>query len=181
MSDEKAVPVVEIAKKVEKRKLGEDNIIMLPVGGRARLVPVSATLIGEVSNLIKDPDPPMWFDENKDREVSNPSDPAYLRALEDKQKERGMASLDALIMFGVELLDGMPEDDKWLQKLKFLEKRGQLKLENYDFDDPLDLEFLYKRYIAVPVSIATKVSEISGVSPEEIEAAEASFPGDEER
>lgn len=181
MSEKETVPVVKVAKKVEKRKLGEDNIIELPIGGRAKLVPVSATLIGEVASLIRDPDPPMWFDENKQREVPNPSDPAYQRALEDAQKERGMASLDALIMFGVELLDGMPEDDKWLMKLKFLEKKGQLDLSDYDFDDELDLEFLYKRYIAVPVSVATTVSEISGVSPEEVEAAEASFPSDEER
>lgn len=173
---EVSTAVVDVAKKAEKKARGEDNIITLPTGERAKLMPVSATLISEVTSHIKEPEVPTWFDENKQREVPNPNDPDYLKAVEAADRARGLASLDALIMFGVTLLDGMPEDDSWLNKLKFMERRGQLDLSSFDLKDPLDKEFLYKRFIAVPVYIATRVGQLSGVSDEEVLKAEESFP-----
>jgi hypothetical protein len=86
--------------------------------------------------------------------------------------------MDAMVMFGVELVDGLPESEKWLDTLKYMEKRGMLSLEGYDLTDPLDLEFLYKRLVAVDTNIITKISELSGISAAEVERAEASFQSD---
>lgn len=156
---------------------GYPKEITLPTGVKALIMPVSASLISEVTGSVKTPVVPIWHNEDKGRDEPNPSDPAYMEALEDMERERGMAAIDAMIMFGVELVDGLPQDDGWLKKLKYLEKRGRLVLEGYDLNDSMDLEFLYKRYIAVDSSVLEMITEASGVSPEEIDLAESSFPG----
>jgi hypothetical protein len=169
-------PAVETAKIVASRD-GDEQHVTLTTGVRARILPVSATLIDEVTSKIPDPEVPTFFNEAKSREEPNPSDPEYLRRLSDAERKRGVAALDALVMFGVELLDGLPEDRGWLTKLQYMEKRGHLDLSSYDLNDAMDLEFLYKRFVAVSNQVLTKVGEISGVTAAEIAQAENSFPG----
>ena len=83
--------------------------------------------------------------------------------------------MDAMVMFGLELVDGMPEDDGWLRKLRFMEKRGQVDLSAYDTEDPFDLEFLYKRYIAADQEIIGRISAMSTLTGEAMERAERNF------
>jgi len=177
-------PAVKTAKSMQTRN-GNETIIELAVGGRARLYPVSASLIDEVTSHVKDPEIPMW--NNPDRPTDkhpegrpepNPNDPVYLDRLEDARRMRGIAAMDAMVMFGTDLIDGMPEDDSWIRKLKFMEKHDRLSLDGYDLDDPVDQEFLYKRYVAIDGNIIIKISEISGISGEELTRAENSFPSD---
>jgi hypothetical protein len=172
-------PVVEVAHAA--RQNGDEHLITLSDGRRARLVPVSAALIDEVSSRIEDPAVPTFFNEEKGREEENPFDPAYLRATEDIGRRRGLATLDAMIMFGVELLEGLPEDDGWVKKLVWMEKHDRLDLSGYDLDDEIDREFVYKRYIACPPTLAQRIGQLSGLSATEVAAAERSFPGDETR
>lgn len=172
----KSSPAVDVARRLKSNN-GVVEII-LPSGDKAVLHPVSASLINAVTSKIKDPDPPMWYNKEYDREEPNPSDPRYQQALDDANTQRGIAAMDAMVMFGVDLVDGLPEDDSWLRKLKLMEKQGLLELSAYDMNDDLNLEFLYKRFIAVDTFTINKISEISGVSAEEIEEAERSFRGD---
>ena len=175
LTEAKAPAVVSVA----KERLGEktmSNIVTLPGDVRAKLVPVPASLIDEVTSRIKKPRVPMWHNPDKDRDEPNPNDPDYLDQVEKYDRDRGLAAIDAMIMFGAEMIDGLPEDDTWLKKLKYLEKRNQIDLSEYDLEDPFDLEFLYKRFIGIDALTLQKIGDLSGVSPEEIESAERSFP-----
>lgn len=169
-------PAVDVAKKVESRN--QERIVSLPGGVEARIVPVSAALVDEVTSSVKDPDVPILHDDDRDRDFPNPDDPIYTKALEDASRKRGIAAIDAMVMFGVELVDGLPEDDAWLKKLVYMSKRELVNLDGYDLEDDLDLEFLYKRYVAITPNVLSIITEMSGISGADIEAAEESFRGD---
>jgi len=172
----KPSPAVSQAKKNSVKY--EAIEMILATGDEAILMPVSASLIDAVTSEIKDPEVPKWYNKEADREEENYNHPAYLQGLDDANRRRGIAALDAIVMFGVELVNGLPENDKWLQKLKFMERRNMLSLSGYDLDDPLDLEFLYKRFVAVDNATVNKVSELSGISSQEVANIENSFQGD---
>lgn len=172
---------VRAAKAIVEKLEKEETIIELAIGGRAKLLPVSATLLEEVNNTIAIPEPPMQMNEDKGREQPNPTDPDYIKAVEAANRKRGVAAMDVMIMFGVDLLDGVPEDDKWLKKLLYMEKLGNIDLSNYDLDDDFDQEFLYKRYIAVPATVVDTITKLSGIGPEEVEEAEGSFQSTQEQ
>lgn len=170
MSDEvksEKHPVVEVAHVVNEAAKG-DGTVVLSTGFRARIVPVSASLIDQVTAKIKDPDVPMWKNEEKGREEPNPADPAYLKALDDAARERGIAAMDALIMFGVDLVDDIPGDSLWVKKLKFLGI-------DVDTDDPFEVEFYFKKYVAVSAEDVQLVTSRSGMTAGDVEAAERSF------
>lgn len=161
---------------VAKGKSSEDkNIVLLTDGNRALLKPVSVALIEEVTNSIKPPEIPKWYNKDYERDEPNPNDPEYLRALGDYERAQGVATMDALVMFGVELIDGLPEDESWFKKLSWLAKRGSVDLSSYDLDDQIDREFVYKRYVAVGADLYNKLAGLSGVTKEEVEKAEATF------
>jgi hypothetical protein len=167
---------VEVAGATRSR----DDVVQLSTGYWIRIKPVSASLIDEAQSVIKEPDVPTYYIEEKDRHEPNPSDPAYLRALERLDVERAIAAADTIILFGVDLVneDGTPADipdGEWITKLKFLERRGQMDLSIYDFDDPLDREFVFKKYIAVAAPDFMIISEASGIREEDIDRAKRSF------
>lgn len=154
----------------------------LSTGVRARLKSVSATLIDSVTSRIKDPAVPKVFMAEKDREVSNPDDPDYQAALSEAGRQRGIAALDAIIMFGVELVDPVPAhlDDKakpagWYKKLVFMQKHGQLDLGEYDMDDEMERDFVYKRFVAVSPQDIDRLNRMNRVTGEEVRRAEDSF------
>ncbi|NIM52295.1 MAG: hypothetical protein GTO22_24130, partial [Gemmatimonadales bacterium] len=70
-------------------------------GVRARLVPVPEGVLEDVEERIPDPPVPVVVLEEEQREVENPNDPDYLRAVEDAQRQRGVAIIEALCLFGV--------------------------------------------------------------------------------
>jgi hypothetical protein len=168
-------PAVITAKSMSTNHANRE--IVLATGDKAMLSPVSASIIDAVTSRIQDPKPPMWHNSDKDVDEPNYSHPDYVQAIEDTNRRRGMAALDAMVMFGVELVDGLPENDKWLKKLQLMVRHGTLSLDGYDLDDELDREYLYKRFIAVDNDTINKISEISGISSAEVASAEAAFPG----
>jgi hypothetical protein len=161
------------------KKIGADEIVTLSTGVRVKVMPVTATLIDEVQSKIADPEPPMIYLEEKDRSEPNYSDPRYLRAIERAQVDRVIAAVDALVLFGVELVDGLPEDTGWIKKLKFMEKLGTLDLSSLDLGQDIDQEFAYKRYIAVSATDIATISQASGLSEGDVAQAEAIFRGKE--
>lgn len=176
MASKNVSPAVESAKDIRERENGND-VDTLKDGVRVRFVGVSATLLDEVTSRVKDPEIPMFYDEERKRNIPNESDPSYLRALQEAERQRGVAAMDAMILFGIEIIDGVPQSDGWLPKLKRLEKMGRLDLSGYDIEDPIDIEFLYKRYILGDANVLAKIGKVSGVAGEEIARAEKSFPG----
>lgn len=165
-------PVVDVAK-----EQSSDNIITLHGGVRIKLIPVPASLIDAVTSKIKEPEiPRVTLDDG--RETLNPLDEQYVLDLAEVNRQRGLAGIDALALFGVELVDGLPPDEEWLSKLQYAEQMGLIDvLGNYDLDDPIMKELVYKKYVGVTTDILAEVTKISGISPEEVDLAEESFPG----
>jgi len=169
---ETANATIEVAKSLEE---GSGDTVTLSTGVRAILRPVSASLIDEVTTSIKEPDIPIWHNEDKGRDEQNLSDPQYLRDMDTYERKRGIAAIDAMVMFGVELVDGLPEDDTWVKRLKFMEKRGLLDLTDFDADDNEACEFFYKRFIAVSNDDISQITAMSGVSKEDVDKAADKF------
>lgn len=164
------LPVVEAAQ--EQVDVETDAVRVLSTGVRVCLKSVSASLIDEVRARVKDPDVPEVYDEEKDRKLRNPNDPAYLRALEEAEELRGRAATDAMIMFGVELIDPIPDDDGWIDQLAFL------GIE-VDVSNKFAREFAYKKYIAVGTPDLPDVFTASSpVTGEGVAKAMAGFRGD---
>lgn len=67
MNNNSPSPAVEAAKK-RASNTGQPHEITLPTGKKARIVPVSASLISEVTGSIKDPEVPVLY--LKDKELS---------------------------------------------------------------------------------------------------------------
>jgi hypothetical protein len=160
-------PVVAVA---HERQDGT-GIVTMSSGVRVRLHPVSSALVTKVMMEIKEPVVPNWWNAEKERDEPNPSDPAYLRAVQAAENERGINALDAMLLFGVELVDLMPEDTTWLKRL------AVIKI-NVDQEDPIAMELAYKRYVVVLTQKDIRlVTEAAGISEESVAKAEAAFPG----
>jgi len=164
-------PVLQVV----KERNNNSDVITLSTGYKAKINVVAATLIDDVISLIKDPPVPMWRNEEKDRDEPNPGHPDYLKLLGETEHKRNTAAMDTMIMFGVDLIDGVPEDDKWIGKLKMMVKRGMLDLSAYELTDKDDKEFLFKRYIAVGVEDLGLISAKSGITSNDVKKAEDSF------
>jgi len=170
MSKEEIVkePAVIVAEKNENMA-AERAVITLSTGVKALLTPVSASLIDEVTARVKDPQVPMWMNEDKGREEPNPAHPQYLEDLATAERLRGKAAMDALIMFGVKLVDPVPEENDWLEKLQFLEVVETRELSK------MERVFFYKKFIAVSATDIGKITQLSGISSEDMEVAEGTF------
>ena len=154
-------------------KLNEEHI--LSTGIKVKLVPVPSATVVQAQRMIVNPPVPRIAIEGKEGLHENPVDPDYLQKIQDLNLERAEAQFDILALFGVILVDGLPDDDEWLQKLKLLVKFGRLDIDKYDLDDPLEREFVYKRYIAMSNSDWEILTELSGLSAEDVETAQDNF------
>lgn len=177
MSENKQNPVVATAKEVRRGDQGES--IVLSTGVRARLAAVGASLIEDAASRVDYPPVPTFYNEDKGREEENPNDPAYLKACADIDRQRARAANEAMVMFGVDLVDPIDFDGAWIKRLKWLEKRGRIELSEFDMDDEMDLEFLYKRYIAVGARDIVMLGKAIGMGRADLETALASFQDNE--
>jgi hypothetical protein len=177
MSDNEKRAAIDVAK--ERADDGVEATVALPYGVTGTIIPVPPQLVEEVTSRIREPEVPVWHNEDKGRDEPNPSDPEYLAAIEEAERLRGIASIDTMALFGIDI-DGLPDDDKWLKKLTLMEKRGLLDLSDYDLEDEEEKEFVYKRFVALNNTVLQQIIKVSGITAEEVEAAEASFPGNEE-
>lgn len=169
--------VIETAKEQARSK---DRVVTLSTGVRARVLPVSATLIDKAQSKVKDPEPPMFYIEEKGVSEPNYSDPRYISAKNRADVERVVAAMDAMILFGVELVDGLPENDSWKSKLRLMEKMGSIDISDLDLDDDLEAEFAYKRYVATSMQDVALISAMSGIGEEDVAQAESIFRSQEE-
>jgi len=156
-----------------------DDIVTLSTGVRARILAVPTRLIQEASAKIPDPEIPT-VTKDDGRTFENPDSPEYTRALERADEARGMAAMDVMILFGIVLIDEIPPVTEWMPKLRLAAKVGAIDMdavEDFDLEDPLELEFVYKRYIATSAGDVSLVTAKSGVSEEDIRKAEDTFQG----
>jgi ABC-type uncharacterized transport system substrate-binding protein len=154
--------VLETVKRAREPEVIE---ITLTTGAKATLHQVSPSLIQDVQTAIPDPEVPVVYVPEKEREYENPTSPAYLAALDYVQGQRIQAVLDAQVMMGVELEEGFEVPDKWVKRLKKLaEKRGL----DFDESDPDDVEFTFKKY-GLSNDHFVVLSKLSGISEEDLE------------
>ena len=178
--EKESIQVKDKAKEIAQADAGPqlpEGVVELSTGVRVRLHPVSSHLVDDLKGAIEDPPVPVVFIEAKGREEENPNDPAYLQAIERANQKRGEAVLDAIYLFGVELADGLPEDDAWLRRLRMLEKRGHLSLDGFDLQDEFDLEFLFKKYVAVAGADLDIMGFLTRLPVEEVVRASRRFRG----
>lgn len=162
---------VEIMKEMDKKDIIEVE------GVKIKVCPVSALLIQEVTSKIKDPHVPMQPNPDKDGHMEeNPFDPDYLDALREANVQRGLATSDTMVMFGLKLLGDLPTDETWIKKLKWLEKTGHLDLSYIDFNDPFEKEYAFKKFLAATNPTIMEVTRASGVTQQDIDDATDSFP-----
>ena len=158
---------------VAREQAAHQDIVVLSTGVRARVRPVAASLLEAVRLRIPLPRPPVQMIPEKNREEENPFDPEYLRQMEDANRARNTAVGDAAIMFGVELLDGVP-DDGWESKLALLNISVGA--------DALAREFAYKKYIVVAApDLRLILARTTGVSEEQVARATEIFRRGTER
>jgi len=174
MSNKEIVEALKDSSKDGKKDIFEVS------GVRIQVKPVSAMLIQHITSTIKDPKPPLVPNMDKDGKLEeNPFDPAYVAGMQEAQTKRATATSDAMVMFGLDLLDGLPEDETWMTNLQHLEKRGLIDLSGFDFTDPFDKVFAFKKFVAGTNFIIMEVTRVSGVSQVDIDAATNSFRGNE--
>jgi hypothetical protein len=168
---------------VARKTRNVNEIVLLSTGYFAKLRAVSAGLIAEAQQSIKFPEAPKWFNEAAGREEENPSHPAYLAQIQEVEMQRNLAGSEAMIMFGVELVneDGSPyeidPEGAWVKRLRFMEKRHMASLEGLDLDDEVDLEFAFKKYIAVGAPDMETIASATIVNEEALASAKDSFRG----
>ena len=164
----------DVAKEIEVSKY-EDGDLLEVEGYTVLPKAIPAAIISDVTNRIPDPAIPVWHNEEYNRDEANPNDPAYLQAKAEVERKRGEAMIDATVMFGIELPDGVPPKEDWLPRLQFMAKRGQIDLKPYNLDDPLEQEFVFKRYIIGNIGLINYIQQISSVTPEDISRQGRSF------
>ena len=161
-------------KKERKEKVAR----ALSTGVRATLKPVPQTILQDALALVKEPEVPVVWIGEKDREEENPNDPAYLKALGDVATEQARVTFDVFALFGIELEEPAEKGD-WLKRLQLMERLGRLDLSRFDPEDSIDLEFLFKRYVAMGNADYILIGAISNVTEADVRQAARSFQGAE--
>jgi hypothetical protein len=170
--------VIQTAKEMKKKSVE----VTLSTGVRARIKTVAASLIDKVTSRIPEPVVPMEPNLDKEGRLEpNPLSPVYEAAVKAYNKARGEAATEALVMFGIELIDPIPDTKEWMDKLQFLAKHNRLDLTEFDLENKVDIEYLYKSMIAVGADDLKLIMSSASIPAEAKAEAEKSFPGDEGR
>ena len=156
----------------EKREYLSDEFVVQ--GVNVRLVSVPLGLIQDAQSHLREPKVPIWHNETKNRDEENPNDPDYLDAVEKYKTDLNTAAIDTFVMFGIEI-DKLPDDDAWLKKLQWSHKRGTIDLSGIDFEDELDLEFLFKKYVIGTKEVISVITSKTAIGPEVVKRAKDGF------
>lgn len=168
-------PAIAIAKNGTGLKLNKPQL--LSTGIEVLLKPVPSAAVIEAQKAIKNPPIPRQSIEGKEGTFENLTDPDYIQKISEKNIERIEAQYDVMAMLGVELVNGLPKSDEWLEKLQFLTRLGRLDLDKYDLTSLLEKEFIYKRYVVMGNDDWTLLTNLSGLVAEDVEAAQDNFRG----
>lgn len=166
---------IDVVKKARSGTGDDPDIIELSTGVTVRLLYVSSSTLADVAEKIKLPDVPIFVDEKKGREEPNYADPGYQEALAEANLKRANAMMNVIAMLGVELINGLPDNDSWMKKLKILDRVGSIDLSGYDLNDQIELEFLFKKHVAIGSEDWELIFARSGISEEGIEQQSGLF------
>lgn len=146
---------------------------------------VSAFIIKEQSDTIKYPDVPKRWDEEKQRDIENPGDLAYLEEWSNVEKERAALAMNSCLAMGVKVLsipDDVPGPDskEWSDPLE--DPDVMLSHPMVIPTDGRARWLAWMKYIACSntdyTSIVNKTQELGGgVRADVVQKALASFSG----
>ena len=152
--------------------------VELSTGIKVKFHPVGAGIIESVASTIAPPTVPTWHNEEMNRDEEKPTEPTYRKELSEWEQKRGQVTIDTLMLLGVELIEGMPADDKWIDRIRLVEKRTNVKfLEDYNLDDPDEKELAYKRLVVFSPQDYQTLYQHTGITLEEVEKATENFRG----
>jgi|SRR5262245_29592867 len=148
-----------------------------------RLLKMARMVLVDAGNLIKDPEPPTTFIEEKQRSEPNILDPTYRAALREAQYQRSVTYINTTLALGTALQDApddisLLDDDDWVERVAV----AGLTVPTGK----------YNRYVAWVrwyllgedelTDLVRAVQIFNGVTMEaEVDEAVEQFPGDEER
>ena len=168
--------VINTRKAVEKRKKVSEPFSTAK-GIKIKLSPVATSIFTEAMGKIEEAIPPTYTNKQTGKEELNPASPQYQKDLKKVEKDKAEASMNVLILFGIELIDSVPKDTRWLDLLVYGEMiTKREKKEALEDETGIDLEFLYKKYVVADVDITNQVARMTGVTQEQIASATKSFP-----
>lgn len=170
-------PAVEVKKEQVKKNNSKKKVYINDDGVKYRLVPVSAIMVQAAMDKIPDPVIRTYTDKKTGKELPNPAHPDYARELKEVEHARQLASMDAMVMFGIEIIGEIPEDNKWIKQMLFMELISEGDAEDAMTDD-FAKEFYYKKFKMGDPSTIGKLGELSGITEEKIASATKSFPSD---
>jgi len=173
---------VKTARVAEELKKKEDNTIKLSTGVVLRCMQAPPLMLIRVMAAFPRPKPPVWHDPKMGRDMENPDDPDYIDRLKAWSMDQSNAMLNALIIFGTELVSKPKDipsykDDAWLEKYTLLGM--EMKPDNQSW-----------RYLTWVTTFAAVTAEdfnmikeavgrLSGVPEKDVQAAET-FPGSDQ-
>jgi hypothetical protein len=123
---EKEIGAIDaVAKAVDRlRNKGRFVEFELSNGIVLRIKPVPPLLIQGVTREFQTPEPPKVYIQDQDRYEENPSDPAYLKQVNDLVEEQNIALVNLTLAMGTEIAsvpEGRypPQAKEWEEQVKF--------------------------------------------------------------
>lgn len=175
-------PQVAVLEVIEESKKGsEDDTFTVSSGVVFRAKQVPMKIIMGVMAKYDRPEPPTMFEPGLGREVPNPDDPDYKRAIQVIDSKTTEAVMNVMVIYGTEIVKvpkGMskPEDEDWLEMLEatgvgISEKNRENKYWRY---------LNWFATVAAPnasdmVELMNNAGKLSGVSEGDVASA-ATFP-----
>jgi hypothetical protein len=98
----------------------DPNVKTFSTGVKIRIKPVSSMIIQRAQEAV--PLPPVFLQavpgpNGTVKFADNPNHPDYIERKREAESQRGIKAIEAMILYGVELVDGLPADDEWLEDL----------------------------------------------------------------
>lgn len=175
--------VYEIVNEDDKQ-VEESLLITLDNGVVLKPRPIPPLILARIERRFVYPPVPKVRDEDKGRDIENPSDPRYLAEIERVDEEKSMAQLDVIIALGTDLISVpenvyAPDQDEWIDEVEpfigeTIPRTGRARylawLKFYALSTATDIP-----------TIARKALKRTGVGDEQVESALAGFRGEEAR
>ncbi len=166
-------------KKARKaKKAARNKITVTPSGYRVKLVSVAANVIREAQARIPDAITRTYTNATDGKEYENPAHPEYIAEVKIVEEERTKAAMSVMVLFGMELLEPIPDDNEWLEKCRFAKLVTKEEYEEAISDDGKYMrEMLFKTYVVSDFSVINQIASMSGVTQEMIAKARETFQG----
>lgn len=117
--------IYEIVEEVEKQQTQkESNLITLSCGVVLKTRPVPPMILSKIDKKYPEPPMPTVYDEDRGRDIPNPQDPNWLKAVDRNAEDKGTALIDVIAGLGTTVHfvpEGMyhAEQDEWAEQLEY--------------------------------------------------------------